>query len=459
MRVSMRREKREVSTQLFQNLIQAKEFKQLRQVMQGLEVADIAEIISGLEEEREFVIAFRLIKRSERHAIFAALPRESQEKLLDTLPPILVSSFINTMNPDVRTRLLEDLPAEIQTRIIAWLDKGEQQVVRMLLAHPRDSVGRLMTTDFVVVKSNLDITTALDQVRWLATGLDKNLLHNVLVTDSNGRYVGSVSLVELVTKDSATTLVKDLMHTDYLVLHVGDDREVAVDKFRKYDCDFMAVVDDEEKLQGMVTADDVFDVAEEEATEDMQQFGGQATLDNSYFSTPIFTLIRKRAGWLALLFVGELFTGTALKFYDQVILQMGFLIYFIPLVISTGGNSGTQAAALIIRGIAVREMRTADWFKVFRREIIIGVSLGAFLGIMGYVRATTWDYDWKIGIAIFLTIMSVVIFGALLGSMLPFLFKKLRLDPAVVSSPFIASLVDLFGILVLINIARLFITQ
>ena len=455
----MLREKREVSIQLFQNLIQAKEFKQLRQIMQGLEVADIAEIIGELEEEREFIIAFRLIKRSERHVIFAALPRESQKKLLDTLPSILISSFINTMNPDIRTRLLEDLPFEIQTRIIAWLDTGEQRVARMLLSYPRDSVGRLMTTDFVAVKNNLDTTTALDQVRWLAAGLDKNLLHNILVTDADSKYTGSVSLVKLVTKDSATTLVKDIISTDYLVLYVGDDREVAVDKFRKYDCDFMAVVDNAGKLRGIVTADDVFDVAEEEATEDMQQFGGQATLDNSYFNTPIFALIRKRAGWLALLFVGELFTGTALKFYDQVILQMGFLIYFIPLVISTGGNSGTQAAALIIRGIAVREMRTADWFKVFRREIVIGISLGAFLGIMGYIRAMTWDYDWKISIAILLTIMSVVIFGALLGSMLPFLFKKLKLDPAVVSSPFIASLVDLFGIIVLINIARLLLTQ
>ncbi len=438
----------------FRALIAAREFTRLRVMVQHLPPPDLAEIISGLEQDREFTIVFRLVRRSQRHLLFAALAKDSQERLLDQFPDVMIAAFLEAMNPDDRTKLLEDLSPEIQQRLIAQLSSSERQVTRMLLAYPEDSVGRMMTTDYVAVQSGFDVATALEEVRWVAAGLPREALRNVLVTDSKGGYLGSVGLVELVTHPT-TALVAEVMQSDIGALHVNDDREVAVVQFRKYDCDCMAVVDGEEKLCGVVTADDVLDVAEEEATEDMQQFGGQATLDDAYFSTPLFTLMRKRAGWLALLFVGELFTGTALKFYDGVIVQLGFLIYFIPLVISTGGNAGTQAAALIIRGIAIREMRTADWFKVFRREIIIGLSLGAFLGGMGYVRAMTWGYDRKVSIAIMLTIMSVVIFGALLGAMLPFLFKKLKLDPAVVSSPFIASLVDLFGIVALINIARL----
>ncbi len=446
-----------IALENFRALIAAHEFTRLRVIVQQLPMPDLAEIIDRLEEESEFTIAFRLVRRSRRHLLFAALAKESQEQLLDQFPDVMVAGFLDAMNPDDRTKLLEDLSPEIQQRLITQLSAEEQQVAKMLLAHPEDSVGRMMTTDYVAVQSGFDAAMALDEVRWVAAGLPREALRNVLVIGSDGGYLGSVGLVELVTHPT-TALVADIMHCDIGALRVNDDREAALVQFRKYDCDFMAVVDTEEKLCGVVTADDVLDVAEEEATEDMQQFGGQATLDESYFSTPMFTLMRKRAGWLALLFIGELFTGTALKFYDGVIVQMGFLIYFIPLVISTGGNSGTQAAALIIRGIAIREMRTSDWFRVFRREIIIGISLGAFLGIMGYVRAMTWDYDWKIGIAVMLTIMSVVMFGALLGAMLPFLFIKLKLDPAVVSSPFIASLVDLFGIIALINIARLIVS-
>ena len=443
----------EITLENFRTLIATHEFARLRAIVQKLSQPDLAEIISGLEEDSEFTIAFRLVRRSQRHLLFAALAKESQERLLDQFPDVMIAAFLDAMNPDDRTRLLEDLLPDIQQRLIAQLSSDERRVTQMLLAYPEASVGRMMTTDYVAVQSSFDVATALDEVRWVAAGLPREALRQVLVIGSDGGYLGSVGLVELVTHPT-TALVADIMHCDIGALQVNNDREVAVVQFRKYDCDFMAVIDGEEKLCGVVTADDVLDVAEEEATEDMQQFGGQATLDNAYFSTPLFTLIRKRAGWLALLFVGELFTGSALKFYDNVIVQMGFLIYFIPLVISTGGNSGTQAAALIIRGIAIREMRTADWFRVFRREIIIGISLGAFLGIMGYIRAMTWDYDWRIGVAIMLTIMSVVILGALLGAMLPFLFKKLKLDPAVVSSPFIASLVDLFGIIALINIAR-----
>lgn len=440
----------------FRALIARKGFVRLRQILHHLEPSDIAEVVYELKEDREFTITFRLIRRSYRPLVFAALPKGTQEHLLEVFPKALVSTFVEAMSPDDRTKLLEDLDPNVARLLVTGISADKREITRMLLSYSPDSVGRLMTTDYVDAQEELDVTAVLARVRVKAKGIDdKQVLNNILVVDAQQFYIGRVALIDIVSQNPTTTKLKEMVAADYVVLNADDDRETAVDMFRKYDRDFLPVVNSKKKLCGIVTADDVLDVAEEEATEDMLQFGGQQTLEDSYFATPVMTLIRKRSWWLALLFIGEIFTGTALRYYDDVVRQLGFLIYFIPLVISTGGNSGTQAAALIIRGIAINEMRLRDWYKVFRREFAISACLGLLLGALGFIRAMTWDYSWTIGLAIATTIASVVMFGALLGSMLPFLFKRLNLDPAVVSSPFIASLVDLFGIVALINISAL----
>jgi magnesium transporter len=243
------------------------------------------------------------------------------------------------------------------------------------------------------------------------------------------------------------------MDSATVALNVADDKSVAVDFFRKYDKAFSPVVDQQGVLVGVLTADDVFDIAEDEATEDIQQFGGTSTLEDSYFDTPALTLLRKRAGWLCALFVSELFTGTALRHYDEAIAEMRYLVYFVPLVISSGGNSGSQASSLVIRGLAVREMELSDWWRVFAREIMMGLGLGLILGSIGFIRAYTWEHNILVAMIVGASLVGVVLFGSVVGAVMPFLIKRMRMDPAVSSSPFIASLVDVAGIVIYFNAA------
>lgn len=266
--------------------------------------------------------------------------------------------------------------------------------------------------------------------------------------------MGNISLAALVTADPPSTLIDELMDITHESLSVTADEGLAVDYFRKFDRPFIPVVDDHQKFVGVVEPDDVFDIAEEGATEDIQAFGGQSTLEDSYFATPFHVLLRKRAGWLSLIFLMSMFTANALEHFDYAIKSMTFLVFFLPLIISSGGNSGSQAASLIIRGLAVKEMELKDWVRVFTRELMIGCGLGSLLGFLGFWRAV-WigDLDIGAGLTVALTLVSVVTFGAVTGSMLPFILKTLKLDPAVSSSPVISSVMDIFGIIVLFSIA------
>jgi magnesium transporter len=243
------------------------------------------------------------------------------------------------------------------------------------------------------------------------------------------------------------------MDSATVALAVIDDKGTAVDFFRKYDKAFSPVVDSEGILVGVLTADDVFDIAEDEATEDIQQFGGTAILEDSYFETPGWVLLRKRAGWLCALFVSELFTGTALRHYDETIAEMRYLVYFVPLVISSGGNSGSQASSLVIRGLAVREMEISDWWRVLAREIMMGLGLGLILGTIGFLRAWTWEHNLLVAMIVGSSLVGVVLFGSVVGAVMPFWIKRMKFDPAVSSSPFIASLVDVAGIVIYFNAA------
>jgi magnesium transporter len=238
-------------------------------------------------------------------------------------------------------------------------------------------------------------------------------------------------------------------------LRVSEDEAAAVGFFRKYDTPYIPIVDDRDVLVGIVEAEAAFDVAEEEATEDIQQFGGQETLEDAYFQTSTLTLIRKRAGWLALLFMGSMFTTNAMQHFDSVVKVASLLVMFLPLIVSSGGNSGSQAASLMIRSLAVKEVTSRDWYKVLFRELTIGVSLGIILGILGFARAMFGGQGYVIGLVLVFSLIGIVTFGSMIGSMLPLLLKAVGLDPAVSSSPAIASVVDVVGIFIFFNIAIL----
>jgi magnesium transporter len=433
--------------------LDSRDIKSVKQWLRRNDPADVSEVLAAAELE-DCLPLVRLVPRSRRAAVFSYLPFDRQEELLEELPELIVTPLVNDMEPDDRTRLLEELPFEIRTKILLKLTPEERKIAWQLLSYPDDSVGRLMTPDFMALSPTMKASQVLDMLRWSRRLTDEQLT-NLFVIDGEGRYVGELSLVSLVTADPPSKLVGDLMARKQVSLKATDDQSVAVDFFRKYDRTFIPVVDDADRLLGLVTADDVFDVAEEEATEDTQQFGGQSPLEDSYFQTPLLTLFRKRAGWLALLFAGGTITAASLRHFEAYTVPMPWLVFFLPLIVSSGGNTGSQAASLVIRGIAVREMETRDWFKVLWREILVGVGLGCVLGAMGFARALGWDLDMTVGAVVAVSLVGVIAFGAVTGAMLPFIFKRLNLDPAVSSSPLLAQLVDIIGVVVFYNVARL----
>lgn len=435
----------------FATLVSTKNYKGLRIAFRKAEPADIAEYLGGLSVF-ECVILFRLLTFEKRAEVFSRFSSERKFELIDAMPESLVASVLNHIDTDDRTRFLEDLPFEIQENILAKLSPEERSLASELLSYPDDSVGRLMALEFLSAPADLKVSQAYEYIRWHARDHDE--LHpHLFVTDAAGKFLGEASFASLVLADPQSQTLLQIMDSATAMLHSHDDQSVAVDFLRKYDKSHIPVVNHEGILIGIVTADDVFDVAEEEATEDIQQFGGHATLDDPYFKTPHFTMYKKRIGWLSLLFVGELFTGTALRHYDAAIAEMRYLVYFVPLVISSGGNSGSQSASLIIRALAVKELNLRDWLRVFKRELVMGLTLGIALGCIGMVRSHMWGYGMEIGSVVFITLIGVVTFGSVAGAMLPLLIKACRLDPAVSSSPFIASLVDVTGIVIFFNVA------
>lgn len=433
-------------------LLEQKDFRAIKQLFKTLEVADVGDLLCETPIE-DGPGLFRLIPRTRRARVFPYLSIDIQEHMLEELPENVVTPLVNDMEPDDRTRMLEELPFEIRNKILLKLTPEERKIAWQLLSYPEESIGRLMTPDLLEFSPDMKVQDVLERMRWSHTSIPEEQLNFLFVTDNAGRYVGEVSLARLVTADPPTKKVSEIMSKKHVTLNPNDHQSEAVDVFRQYDRNYFPVTDDEGILIGIVTADDVFDVAEEEATEDIQQFGGQATLEDSYFATPIFTLFKKRAGWLVILFLGGTITAASIKHYEDYTLSMAWLVFFLPLIVSAGGNTGSQSASLIIRGLAVREMELSDWWRVMGREIIVGLGLGIVLALLGFARAYTWDLSYVVAAVVSLTLTLIVCFGAVAGAMLPFFFKKAKLDPAVISSPLLAQLIDIVGVLLFYNIA------
>lgn len=429
-----------------------RQFLKLRRLLATTAAPDIAEVLGQMGID-DVIVGFRLVARPRKPEVFTYLRIDQQADLIDHLPDRTVTSILNNMEPDDRTRLLESLSEDLRTRILTKLLPEERRLARQLLSYPEDSVGRIMHPEFFSVRPSMTAREAIAHLRWRMTGHAQDV-SSVFVTDPSGRYLGEIGLSALVFAEPPTQRVEDMSAVRHPTLLTTDNPSTAVDYFRKYDRSLLAVCDEANTMVGVLAADDVFDVAEEHATEEIQQFGGQATLEDSYFETPLLVLLWKRVGWLCMLFIGGTVTAGTLRHYNNQLKAMEYLIYFLPLVISSGGNSGSQSASLSIRGIAVKEMASGDWVKVLRREVVTGIGLGTVLGALGVGLCWLWDLPSAAWGIVMVALIGVVVFGAVVGSMLPFLLKALRLDPAVSSSPFIASLVDLFGVMLLVQVSR-----
>jgi magnesium transporter len=445
-----------------ESLIAERKLSILKEILLDWPPADIADLILDLPQQ-EKVIVFRVLPIDLATDTFEHLEFDTQEELLKAMGNEEVTAILNDMSPDDRTALLEELPGAYAKRLIQLLSAEERKIAQTLLGYPENSVGRLMTPDYIAVRENWTISETLEYIR--KNGADKETLNVIYVVDEKGKLIDDIKIREIILAP-LEKMVSDLMDENFVVLNVHDDQEKAVEIFKKYDRVALPVVDKSGVLIGIVTVDDVLDVAEEEATEDIHKLGGVEALEEPYSTMPFFLMIKKRVVWLTVLFVGEMLTASAMGFFEDEIAKAVVLALFVPLIISSGGNSGSQAATLVIRAIALGEVTLGDWWHIMRREILSGLTLGLILGSIGFLRIFLWasfsniygEHWFLIGLTVALSLVGVVLWGTLSGSMLPFILKRLGLDPATSSAPFVATLVDVTGLVIYFTFAILFLS-
>jgi magnesium transporter len=441
-----------------EELIERKSWREIKEIINDVPAVDVGELLEDLDDETALLV-FRLIEKKKASDVFSHLHPDTGASLLNQFTSQQVRDIIGGLPPDDRAAFLEELPGHLVQLIMNNLSAEELHEVKILLGYPEYSVGRIMTPKYVKIKRDWTVERSMLHIRkW---GKSAETINVIYVVDERERLIDDITLNKLILSDPETT-ISQMMDEKFVALNVMDDQEEAVKALSKYDRVALPVVDTDGVLVGIVTADDVFDVAEEETTEDMQLMAGMEALDDYYSNTSIKEMIKKRIGWLLILFIGQLFTTTALGAYEDIIAKAVFLSLFIPMIISSGGNSGSQAATLIIRALSTDDISIDDWKLVFKREILSGLYLGALVAVFGFFILILWAFvsgqvfDNVLllsSLAISISLLAVIIFGNILGSMLPFLLTKMGFDPAVTSAPFVSTLSDVTGILIYFSIA------
>lgn len=443
-------------------LIERRDFNRLRDLLTEFPAADVAEILSELAPD-DRAVTLRILPHHLAADVFEHLELENQEQLLRALGNEQVARILNEMEPDDRTAILEELPAAATRHLLNLLSPEERSIAVTLLGYPEGSIARRMTPEYVMIHEDWTVDRVLDHIRRIGRKLES--FNQLFVVGADRKLIGMVRLRNLLVA-AGDTSVRDLMEPEGIALRANDPQEEAIEAFKRYDRTALPVVDSDNRLVGMLTVDDVLDIAEEETTEDMQKMGGMQALDSSYLQTSLLGMIQKRVGWLVLLFLGQMLTASAMAHYEDELAAALILAVFIPLIISSGGNSGSQASTLIIRAMAVRDVELRDWWKVFRRELASGLALGGILAVIGFLRIVLTpdrshvftEHYLLLGVAVSLSIAGVVLFGSLVGAMLPFLLRRARLDPAVCSAPFVATFVDVTGIIIYFSVAKCVLT-
>ncbi len=441
------------------DLINNRQFTDLKDVLLDWMPTDIADLIHSLSENEQAIL-FRILPKDLAADVFEYVDVDTQLSLIQSLSKEEVAAILNEMSDDDRTALFEEVPPNVVKQMLAYLSPEQRKISQQLLGYPENSIGRLMTPDYIAVKQNWTVQETLDYIRLY--GKNSETLNVVYIVDHRGMLVDDLRISEFLLSPLETKVI-DLMDFHFVSLKVNDDQETAVELFKKYDGTALPVTDSTGALVGIVTVDDVLDVAEEETTEDIHKIAAVKALDEPYPDISLFNMIKKRAGWLSILFIGEMLTATVMGVFEHDIQRAVVLALFVPLIISSGGNAGSQAATLVIRALALGEISLKSWFFIFRREILTGLSLGAVLATIGFLRITIWHWagnvygsQWLlVGLTVSFSLIGVVSWGTLMGSMLPLIIKKLGFDPATSSAPFVATLVDVTGLIIYFTIALL----
>jgi magnesium transporter len=418
---------------------------------------DLADLIMS-RSHSEGLLIFNSVPEEKAVLAFEYLHFKTQMDILYSLSQPRVAKLLNALSPDDRTTLLEGLSSDLSNQLIQSLSPLEREISTRLLSYPKNSVGRLMTTDYIAVKLEWTIQKALDYIR--DKGHDSETINVIYAIDDKGMLVDDFRIRQLLFAPLNTKL-EEIADRKYVSLNVMESQEEAIRIFRKYGRNALPVVDNKNVLLGIVTFDDILAVATEEDTEDAQKIGGTEALKYPYMEISFPMLMQKRAGWLVLLFLGELLTATAMGYYEDEIAKAVVLALFLPLIVSSGGNAGSQASSLIVRALALGEISWNDWWKISKRELLAGLVLGGILGAIGFIRVCTWSFfsdiygpHWLlVAMTIALSLLGVVLLGTLSGALMPIILKRFKFDPATASAPLVATFVDVAGIVIYFNVA------
>jgi magnesium transporter len=448
---------RELNKAAVKEIINSGRYSELKEALDDWLSPEVVDLIAQVDDH-EKAIVFRALSPRILIKTFKVLALATQKRIIRDLPHEQAAVILNEIQPDDRTEFLSELHGEIVSALLRLMSEEERKITLSLLGYPEHSVGRMMTPDCISVKKDWTVAQVLEYVR--ENGQDKETINVIYVVDEQGKLIDDVRIREFLFV-SPEKKVSDVMDGRFTYLEVDDDEEKAIRVFRKNNRVALPVIDKEGILLGIVTIDDILRLAEREETEDMQKIGGMEVLDEPYMNVPFLKLMKKRSGWLIVLFLGEMLTATAMGYFEDEIAKAVVLALFVPLIISSGGNSGSQASTLIIRAMALGEVSLKDWWRVMKREVLSGLFLGSLLGLIGFIRVATWTLftdmygpHWLlVALVVGFSLIGVVLWGTLSGSMLPLILKRCGADPAVSSAPFVATLVDVTGLVIYFSVA------
>ena len=430
-------------------LIEEKRISDLRKYLEDINSADFPSIFEEIDDEK-IIMIYRILSKEKAAEVFVELDSDDQEKLIGYLTDKEIKNVMNEIYMDDAADLIEEMPSNVVKRILANTKQENRKIINELLKYPEDTAGTIMTTEFVDLKENITVEKAFENIK--KRGLKKETVYNCYVLSIDRKLLGIIDIKDLLVADR-DKLVKDIMETNVIKIQTIEDQEEVAKVFEKYDCVAVPVVDKEDRLVGIITIDDAIDVMQEETMEDFEKMAAITPTDNTYFKTSVLTHSKNRIVWLLILMFTSIITGTIIENFQATISSLPLLVAFIPLLMGTGGNCGSQSSTLIIRGLATDEISTKDILKAMWKEFRVGILVGLVLAIANAIRIIVQYNDVNIAIVVGATLICTVVIAKLLGCVLPILAKKLKLDPAIMASPLITTIVDTISVLVFFNIS------
>lgn len=430
-------------------LLEQKQFNKLKEYLGRINGADFPSIFEALDE-KDMIIIFRLLNKEEAAEIFAELDADLQEKLINSFSDAELKYVVDNLFMDDTVDMIEEMPSNVVKRILRNVNEKDRKVINEILNYPDDCAGSIMTTEFVDLKEDMTVEDAFAKIKKI--GLKKETVYNCYVLDKNRKLLGVIDIKDLLIADR-TEKIKELMDENIITVTTLDDKEDVAKIFDKYDYVALPVVDKEFRLVGIVTVDDAIDVMKEEASEDFEKMAAITPNEDGYYKTPVIVHAKNRIVWLLFLMFSSIVTGAVITHYEQAFAALPVLVSFIPMIMGTGGNCGSQSSTLVIRGLAVDEIHSKDFLKVWWKEIRVAVIVGIIMAIVNCIRIYIQYKDLQLGLVVGLTLIVTIMISKSLGSMLPLICKKLKLDPAIMAAPLISTILDTCSVLVFFNIA------